>query len=490
MNVVDACSLADQQKPASISSTFSLDPKIWSRSPDDILFLIIPYLDIRSQKQWAQVSQTFYSYACSRIWRDVRVEVSHFDTYVLLHEKKEPSTANTSQGIVHFLINNPFRPNTNLVFGGFRGPGEAQDVMLMQHVQKSIRLPLLEMPLPGSHVRILRIDTSDSVCLKSSLDSVLPVLLQCLPRLYKIFYDGPLAQSTLAAFLHSRSLKTLIIRRALCFKKPTGDLNSGVASGTDSSLDFRVLRSGQQNLNCLTIGRLKQNEAKALAEIIPSMRLIGLSLDCYGLIRDRGDHINFECSDSVSPLLSFIQHLSTTGGFPSGLIRLRLSDIFHKKIFPLFQLIAKMIQPCSSLEILGVTVTYNIKVLAKFGLRPCSTRVEVCSWETLARDELLDLVVHYRSPSGEIRVTGGLSERAKSPIANLARTMDDMAVAQAWESSKMIASSFTFRRNTYLPRDVISLGPCAEKECWCRDTESSDQEVIQLSNAFQTLKIQ
>ena len=463
-----------------------LDPWIWGRIPDDILFIIISYLDTKSQKQWAQVSQTFYSYACSRIWDTIRLKGSYFDAYVALGERKEPMSAVPSDGIIHFLIHNPFRPNPSLIFGGLRDFRASQDLELMQHLQKSIRIPLLELPLPSSHVKRLRIDNRALRCRRDSLDSVLPVLLKCFPSLLEFSYDGPLLQTTLTAFLSIQSLERLDIRYSV------GEYRLSVASDPTpwriAPLNFGVLGSGLRDLRKLVIGRFQQEEARTLAEVVSSLKLEVLVVDCDRCTMGHGKTASYTLLTSTSPLVVFMQYLSMNGGFPSTLRILRLLDGLHNNSWPVFQLIAKTIQACSRLEEWCVQLITNVAACNEVGLQPTPTRLELQSWRSFASDEQLEVVVQYRSPSRELRMMGLFPDCGTKPITNLGKTLDDLAAPPAFGRPKRHAAVFYFRRNIDVPRNAISL-VSATRNVSCDKSRREDEEISQLSKALQSFKV-
>lgn len=121
-----------------------LNNRLWGKLPHDIIYIIIEHLDISSQKCWACVSQEFYGFLCAKIWHTITIKGSQLDEYL---NGRRSRTLKATEGLLHNLIHNPYRPDPNLVFEPLRKYYASQEAACLSYPQGLVRIPLLELPL-------------------------------------------------------------------------------------------------------------------------------------------------------------------------------------------------------------------------------------------------------------------------------------------------------------------------------------------------------
>jgi len=432
----------------------NLDPSIWSGLSTDILLNIISQSDTVSQKQWAHVSRICRSHAYGEIWRTVRISGPSIDNYTShsVDGQTDAQQRNVWAGVVGLLIHAPSRYNA----------------------YPDITVPRNDsLPLPSSYVKGLEINNFWHSCQPDALKYCLPSLLEQLPRLERLSYDGVLLPGTLHEMVLVGGLKTLILRiNSLAHDMSHGPLPTGFPTGIwDEPLDFGMLM-GLSNLQSLVVGRLSGPEAQTLASVVPALRLTDCHISSTGWVANNGGRRSIAVSrTSPSPVTTFLDCLSTKGGFPSTLLRLRLDEMYRTTIFSLFQLVASTIQPCGDLTALKVTFVSDIvtwKILNTMGLRPSPRVIGLQDWQDLLRDEVLNVRTYYRSLSGELRCTEPLPGPANGPVKSLARTVDDMIAAQHrfWATPRAhqagpreLIATLHFSRNVGLAKHSLTVYP-------------------------------
>lgn len=295
-----------------------MDPSTWSRTPVDIIFLIIETSDRATQIKWSSTCQVFYNYTCPRIWSEL--EISCFDIHGYAGN---PELCSWPDGIerhgkIHFMA---------------------------KHASRESKLARMNSRIQTLIVDVRRNQTpalcNQAAVLHLSLEIAMPILLPLLPNLTACVFDGALYGQTLIQLVKVTTLKRLELR-ADDWYLHQGDPNPNESRSWvwrrwfDLPVNFRVL-ANLKNLQSLKVGRLHHEEAKGLAKVVAKLRLIDLEVHSSPWVRyDDRRRVPAGRQWFDSPLMFFFYFLGRRRGpgilpkaLPSTLETLILRDRFH-----------------------------------------------------------------------------------------------------------------------------------------------------------------
>ena len=460
------------------SSSF-LNPAIWSRLPKDIIMVIIAQSDTAMQKRWACVSSMYHVYACSRIWRHVRL-----------------STKNPVQ-VLAALMYCPQKPFWEFICETSAGASNVKHSSFREHVWKRAITNLynenawiLEAPLLGAHVRTLELD--DWIGWQM-LDNAISMLLPSLTGLISFQCAGAVGRATLEQLSHLKSVRRMMLRNTSMKRALPSDpmaINTYV-SELGPPVSFEPLCQ-MKNLQILVIGRLRFKEAVPLAKTIPLLRLEELSIACAGWITETEIGVTRGTESLESPLIPFLRSLLSDGGFPRTLKTLCLSEVFYAKLDSVFQMVAATIQECKSL--LRLTVNISLAVLAwkkiiDLGLWSYLYFHVVREWACLSSTDILRCAMVYWESIEIPRLTIPLPGPTDRPISNLARTLDMIIASPYLSDQRMFVARFSFFRNERPDysneADITMTYPCPSSRGFrC----PRDDDIEELCDAFLSMK--
>lgn len=297
-----------------------MDPSTWSKTPVDIIFLIIEASDRATQIKWSSTCQVFYNYTCPRIWPDLIITCSDIQGYAGNPELWSWHSGIGRYGKIHFMA---------------------------KHASRESKLARM-----NSRIQTLIVDTrpnqTQALCNQAtvshlSLEIAIATLFPLLPNLTACVFDGALYGETLSQVVKVSTLKRLDLRADDWYlqhgaRGPDESRSWVWRSWFDLHLNFRLL-ANLPNLQSLKVGRLHHEEARGLANAVAKLRLIDLEIHSSPWMTEehlhpRGDRTGRQCFDS--PLMFFFYFSGRRprpgrlpNALPSTLETLVLRDRFH-----------------------------------------------------------------------------------------------------------------------------------------------------------------
>lgn len=348
-------------KPEELNST------VWSKTPHDILNLIIEQSDRATQDVWSRTGPAFYDFSSALLWREISIDREDFHTYWEWTWTRPPlfNPRPDNGGILDFLI---------------RGPAH-QDFCQMSETILENRVAS-----PRTRIKHLFLDLDPDMPRKTApitspitspeIEIVLGFFALFMTRLASLSFDGPLSQGSLGQIVKFEVLRELDLGRLEYYERGLEHAASAQARGlrripwaTKLTLDFTCLFE-MQSLRTLKIGRLATLEAQGLAKAIRRLRhLTFLSISaCYSLTANEEEGLLEETPGDVSPLIPFLEALSSrgdeanewpgdgiSGGFPIRLKTLVLEDRYHSNLPSLNRILQSAVKPCEKLPDLRIT---------------------------------------------------------------------------------------------------------------------------------------
>ena len=470
----------------------SLDPKIWANLPHDIICIVIEWLDVPSQKNWAIVSREFYSTATKRIWQHLRLPGRAIEVYAMraLFDTKALTPNNRTDGIVHFLTHQAHRPSNKRMLNRIRSPNAlAYKKRRVAFYPRLTTIIDLKMALPSSYVKTLWITNMEDRCSLDRVEFVLPQLLRCLPQVIDFTFDGLLTQSLLVPIVLVQNMKSLALRsRNYCTRDPH-------SCPVYDTVDFGVLAI-LRNLRTLDVGQMKHREAGSLAKAVSCLQLDRLEIVCFGCLLSLGGAWPTikEHQEAESPLIPFLQTLGEVSeGFPCTLRRIVLIDVFYTQIPCLWYLLATTVQPCKLLKLLGSTIVMPrkaVKALSDLGLRSTGNSIVINDCERLISDQTFRTLYSYRKPSSSQywRTTLPLPEADEEFPKSICKTLDKIG-AETYPSIEFECPNFTFMLMKFSSPNTIIIRPEAPYRSWAEQISEPDEEMSKLIRAFKIMSI-
>lgn len=334
-----------------------LGSAVWSKTPSDVVNLIIEQSDRATLHIWSRTCSAFHRVASALLWGNISIHGKDLQTYWEWTHIKPPSfqVKPENGGIVDFLIRGPAHED-------FYKPSASRHEDLTAS--------------PRSRIRRLSLDTQSGVptpqrnTTSQDLEIILGFFATFMNRLDSLTFDGPLYQGSLWQMVKFENLKHLVIRRGKWFGRMSGKADYTNAPGrrvpppsAKLALDFTCL-SDMHSLSNLYIAQLRTVEARGLAQAVRHLQqLTHLSLSASSFIigtRDTGWHT--ESPGGVSPFIPFLEALfsrgdeaeirpgdDTPGGFPRRLQILVLDDPYHHHFPSLTRMLQRAIEPCHNL---------------------------------------------------------------------------------------------------------------------------------------------
>ena len=344
-----------------------MDSSVWSKTPDDIIFLIIQASDRATQIKWSSTCRVFYNYSCPRIWSDLKISSSDIDGYAGNPELWWWPGGIERNGKIHFMAKHASRESK------------------LARMSSCIQSLMVDVRRNQTHVLC-----NQPAASQLSLDIAIPTLLPLLPNLTTCVFDGALYRETLSQLVRVSNLKRLELRADDWYLQQgcsyLDESNSWVwRRWSDLVLDFGVL-ANLQSLQSLKIGRLHHGEARGLAEGVAKLQLINLEIHSGPWVSDNDPRRNVAATQMYdSPLMFFFYLLGRCYGpshppsaLPSTLETLILRDRFHPFTRPeLLVHICLACRNCRSLyriESTQATRQQACDFLSAFGWRPVEER--------------------------------------------------------------------------------------------------------------------
>ena len=343
-------------KPDELVST------VWSKTPHDILTLIIEEADRATKNVWSRTGRAFHDFSSALLWKSIHINGDDLHNYWDWTRTRPLHPRPENGGIVDFLIRGPAHQDSY------------QTWTLDQEVAASPRTRIRHLDLDLGPL-ILR---DGAPVTNQELEIVLGFFALFMTRLDLLCFDGPLSQGSLGQIVKFESLRYLDLGRLRWLWHGLGYAVNALAPGlrpvplAKLALDFTCL-SDMQSLNTLKIGRLVTLEARGLAKAVHRLqRLTLLSISaCYSITATRNGTWLTERPGGVSPLIPFLEALSSRGreanewpgdgvpeGFPRYLQTLTLEDPYYFNQPSLNRVLQSAIKPCEKLPNLTITFAY------------------------------------------------------------------------------------------------------------------------------------
>ncbi|KAL9068047.1 MAG: hypothetical protein Q9161_006492 [Pseudevernia consocians] len=350
-----------------MDETVHMDPSIWSKTPGDIIFLIIEASDRATQISWSSTRRVFYNYLCPRIWSHLEISPFDIDGYAGNPELWWWPGLKERHGKIHFMAKHASRENELARMGSYIES-------LLVDVRSDLTPTLPNQPAAS----------------QLSLEIAIPKLLPLLPNLTSCVFDGALYRETLSQLVHISALKRLELRADDWYLQQgcsyLDESRSWVwRRWSDLVLDFRVL-ANLKSLQSLKVGRLQHHEARGLAEGVARLRLVNLEIHSSPWVNDEDPrHYLAGGKTYDSPLMFFFYSLIhrydsnlLPSALPSTIETLILRDRFHAFGKPTKQnYLRAACRDCRSLrriESTHPTREQACKFLVTFGWQPVEER--------------------------------------------------------------------------------------------------------------------
>ena len=344
-----------------------MDPIIWSKTPEDIIYLIIEASDRATRVNWSSTCRVFYNYSCPRIWSDLEISSFDVDGYAGNPELWWWPGGIERIGKIHFIAKYASRESKLARMGA------------------CIQSLVVDVRGDQPHARC-----SQPAASQLSLEIAIPTLLPLLPNVTTCVFDGALYRETLSQLVGVPNLKRLELRADDWYLQQgcsyLDDSHSWVwRRWSDLILDFRIL-ANLRNLQSLKIGRLQHHEARGLAEGVAKLRLINLEIHCSPWVRDEDPRHYLTGGQTYdSPLMLLFYSLVRRCGpsllpsaLPSTLETLILRDRFHIFRQPTKQIyLCAAFRNCRSLRRIESTHSTREQAcdfFSTFGWRPVEER--------------------------------------------------------------------------------------------------------------------
>ncbi len=369
-----------------------LNSTIWSKTPHDIINLIIKEANKATLVSWSRTGSAFYDVSSALLWEDIYIDGPDLQTYWEWNRTQAPPSNPRPEngGSIDFLI---------------RGPAHRDFHQMLETLHGDTATS------PRTRIRHLRLYTAPfrprqtADITNQELETVLGFFALFMTRLDSLYILGDLSQGTLGQIIKFKSLRHLNLGRlelhARHLERTTNTHTSGLISApwAKLALDFTCL-SNMQSLTSLRISEFMPLEALGLAKAIQNLQhLTMLSLSaCY--LTTATDHTNWLTQSlcGVSLLVPFLEALSSRedkandragngvpGGFPRRLQTLVLKDHFHSHLPCLNWILQSATKPCENLRNVTITFTDHTitqNFLCSVGL-PMQPDGKIASWNIL-----------------------------------------------------------------------------------------------------------
>ena len=441
----------------------SLDPRLWQHLPHDILFNVINHLSLSDQVNWSRVSRGFFQYASSKMWSQVSIRPEEVEAYSDHENHLEP--LNREKSVIQFLVRGAYRKDKRLVFGQRDKLRSLDDPLHIYQPQSSNAIHSIidfPAPLPGMHVKILKIEPSDDTEAEE-FDHALRALIGCMPNLSECLIEGRLYGSSLGYILTAEKLRKLHIRT---WKRHGIDRDVWPSARPDQIVDTTLL-GNLANLTNLNVGFLLLQEANGLAKSVKKLRLERLMVSCSRTAYDEStDRWIDDPRTNPSPLIQFLSEIlrhdteDDISGFPGSLKNLTLCDFWHYPLPNLHQDIYRAIQPCRDLLELSIAIPLDFeryKALKGLPLYTYQRTLRVSSWERLNSDVEIQWISRYIHHSGKWQ-TASLAPGPETVIHGPLSKFLDSLIADK-HSISPIQKATVILRSSGLPENAMYMRP-------------------------------
>ncbi|KAL8902363.1 MAG: hypothetical protein Q9207_004766 [Kuettlingeria erythrocarpa] len=301
-----------------------IDERIWQKLPRDIVCHVIEQSDRDTQISWSCTSQLYYLVASNSLWKEVIMRPEELVGYLRTRSLDQHMQVDTLKRDSNFLVN-------FLGEDAFRHPLKGFWLNFAPSPAKSPRerIRCLDINFRGPPY-LLDLTNARKIRRTTSL------LLDLVPNLRALAYDGMLDPQTFDCFFHCRHLRKLKIRGT------TDVLTTELAPTPPWNQILDLSRLGSlTNLRKLTVGRLVPKEARGLAKALVGLELSELYISSAppAISEDDDFENNFRGDiDDESPLLTFLKSLLAkqqeqrfgSGGLPQSLQVLGLRDHYRR----------------------------------------------------------------------------------------------------------------------------------------------------------------
>lgn len=365
---------------------------VWSRTPSDIVNLIIEQSDSATLHIWSRTCSAFHRVSSALLWKEMYIGGKDLQKYwEWTQALPTPFLVRPENGgIVDFLIRGPAHED-------FYQPSASRHEDLAAS--------------PRSRIRRLFLDAKpDPPRLQSNITSheleiTLGFFALFMTRLDALQFDGPLYQDSMGQIVKIGDLKHLVLKRWKNFTQNPKDVSHMITRGPhilpwmELTIDFTCL-SIMHSLRNLHIDQLVTLEARGLAKAVRHLQqLTVLVLSALFSLTGTDDTKWFAGSPGdVSPFVPFLEALCSRGdeamtrpgngipgGFPRMLQTLVLDDQDHRQFPSLKWVLENAIEPCQNLR--HVILNFRDHTIARDFL--CSLGLPVQQDGTMVGWELL-----------------------------------------------------------------------------------------------------
>ena len=344
--IISTVTMAQAKEP--VVEAEELSSPVWSKTPSDVINLIIEQSDRATLHSWSRTCRVFHRVSSALLWKEIYISGKDLQIYWEWTRTLSPAFHGRPKngGIIDFLIRGPAHED-------FYQTSAARHEDLAASSRSRIRRLFLDanrgVPITQRNI------TSQEFEMTLGFFAL---FMNCLDSLT---FEGPLYQGSLWQMLNFENLKQLLLRRGDWFGQTSeeGDHTDTPAPRISPSaklaLKFTCL-SDMHSLSNLYIAQLRTPEAQGLAQAVRHLhQLTHLSLSASSFIawtRDTGVYI--ESPSGVSPFIPFLEAVSSQGdGMPGGLPRrlqiLVLDDPYHRYFQSLNRVLHSAVEPCHNL---------------------------------------------------------------------------------------------------------------------------------------------
>ena len=354
--VFSSVTMAQAKEP--VVESEELRSEVWSRTPSDIVNLIIEQSDSATLHFWSRTCSAFHRVSSALLWKEIYIGEKDLQTYWEWKRALPPPLLVRPEngGIVDFLIRGPAHED-------FYQPSASRHEDLTASPRSKIRRLFLD--VKPDVVRLQSNITSQE------LEVTLGFFAIFMTRLDSFQFEGSLYQDSMGQIVKFEHLRHLILKRWKPYTRNPEETSHIITRGPHIlpwiklTIDFTCL-SNMHSLSYLRIDRLVTLEARGLAIAVRHLQhLTVLSLSAHFSVTGTDDTEDFvESPGDVSPFIPFLEALCSRGdeaetrpgngipgGFPRMLQTLVLDDRYHRQYPSLNRVLESAIEPCRNLRL-------------------------------------------------------------------------------------------------------------------------------------------
>ena len=388
--VFSSVTMAQAKEP--VVEREELRSEVWSRTPSDIVNLIIEQSDSATLHFWSRTCSAFHRASSALLWKEIYIGEKDLQTYWEWKRALPPPLLVRPEngGIVDFLIRGPAHED-------FYQPSASRHEDLTASSRSKIRRLFLDVKPDVARLQ--------SNITSQELEVTLGFFAIFMTRLDSFQFEGSLYQDSMGQIVKFEHLRHLVLKRWKPYTRNPEETSHIITRGPHIlpwiklTIDFTCL-SNMQSLSYLRIDRLVTLEARGLAIAVRHLQhLTVLSLSAHFSVTGTEDTEDFvESPGDASPFIPFLEALCSRGdeaktrpgngipgGFPRMLQTLVLDDRYHRQFPSLNRVLESAIEPCRNLRL--VILNFQEHTIARDFL--CSLGLPVQQDGTMADLEVL-----------------------------------------------------------------------------------------------------